>query len=142
MTSMAYNSAAGLGGMLKAGTQHFSNEDEGTHSASVVTRNIEACLELCQMLSTSLGPQGRSKLVVNHLGKIIVTSDCAAILQEMEVVHPAAKLLQMASAKQNEACGDGTNLVLTFAGELLWNTLELIHKMGWQHASEMIECIL
>lgn len=139
MTSMAYNSAAGIGSMLKSGTQHYSNDDEGTHSASVVTRNIEACLQLCQMLSTSLGPQGRHKLVVNHLGKIIVTSDCAAILQEMEVEHPAAKLLQMASSKQNEACGDGTNMVLTFAGELLWNTLELIHKMGWQHASEIVE---
>jgi T-complex protein 1 subunit theta len=136
---MAYNSAAGLGGMLKDGTQHYSNEDEGTHSASVVLRNIEACLQLCQMLSTSLGPQGRSKLVVNHLGKIIVTSDCAAILEGIEVEHPAAKLLQMATAKQNEACGDGTNLVLSFAGELLWNTLELIHKMGWQHASEIVE---
>jgi T-complex protein 1 subunit theta len=139
MTSMAYNSAAGLGGMLKDGTQHFSNSDEGLHSASVVIRNIEACVQLCQMLSTSLGPQGRSKLVVNHLGKIVVTSDCAAILKEMEVEHPAAKLLQMATEKQNEACGDGTNLVLTFAGELLWNTLELIHKMGWQHASEIVE---
>lgn len=136
---MAYNSAAGLGGMLKEGTQHYSNQDEGTHSASVVVRNIEACLQLCQMLSTSLGPQGRSKLVVNHLGKIIVTSDCNAILQEMEVEHPAAKLLQVACAKQNEQCGDGTNLVLGFAGELLWNTLELIQKMGWQHASEIVE---
>ncbi|CAB9503350.1 complex protein 1 subunit theta [Seminavis robusta] len=139
MTSMAYNSAAGMGGMMKEGTQHFSNQDEGLHSASVVIRNIEACLQLCQMLCTSLGPQGRSKLVVNHLGKIIVTSDCAAILKEMEVEHPAAKLLQMATEHQNQACGDGTNLVLTFAGELLWNTLELIHKMGWQHASEIVE---
>lgn len=139
MSSMAYNSAAGSAGMMKDGTQHYSNDDEGAHSASVVTRNIEACLQLCQMLQTSLGPQGRSKLVVNHLGKIVVTSDCAAILAEMEVEHPAAKLLQMATAKQNEACGDATNLVLTFAGELLWNTLELIHKMGWQHASEIVE---
>lgn len=139
MSSMAYNSASGLSGMLKEGTQHYSNQDEGTHSASVVSRNIEACLQLCQMLSTSLGPQGRSKLVVNHLGKIVVTSDCNAILQEMEVEHPAAKLLQVACAKQNEQCGDGTNLVLSFAGELLWNTLELIQKMGWQHASEIVE---
>ena len=136
---MAYNSAAGTAGMMKDGTQHYSNDDEGAHSASVVTRNIEACLQLCQMLCTSLGPQGRSKLVVNHLGKIVVTSDCAAILAEMEVEHPAAKLLQMSTSKQNEACGDATNLVLTFAGELLWNTLELINKMGWQHASEMVE---
>lgn len=124
MASMAYNAAAGMGGMLKEGTQHFSNQDEGgIHSASVVIRNIEACLQLCQMLATSLGPQGRHKLVVNHLGKIVVTSDCAAILAEMEVEHPAAKLLQMACEKQNEACGDGTNLVLTFAGEMLYNTL-------------------
>lgn len=138
MTSMAYNAAAGLGGMLKDGTQHYSNSDEGPQSASVVIRNIEACLQLCHMLSTSLGPQGRSKLVVNHLGKIIVTSDCAAILKEVDVEHPAAQLLQMACQKQEEACGDATNLVLSFAGELLYHTLDLIQKMGWQHASEIL----
>ena len=87
MSSMAYNSAAGLPGMLKEGTRHFSQEDDPSN-ASVVMRNISACLELSRMLSTSLGPQGRCKLVVNHLEKLMVTSDCASILKEIQVEHP------------------------------------------------------
>ncbi|GAX09235.1 T-complex protein 1 subunit theta [Fistulifera solaris] len=137
MTSMAYNSAAGLAGMLKEGTRHFSQEDDPTNS-SVVLRNISACLELSRMLSTSLGPQGRCKLVVNHLEKIMVTSDCAAILKEVEVEHPAAKLLASACRKQEEECGDNTNFVLAFAGELLWQTAQLIAKMTWQPAPEIL----
>ncbi len=137
MTSMAYNSAAGLAGMLKEGTRHFSQEDDPTNS-SVVLRNISACLELSRMLSTSLGPQGRCKLVVNHLEKIMVTSDCAAILKEVEVEHPAAKLLASACKKQEEECGDNTNFVLAFAGELLWQTAQLIAKMTWQPAPEIL----
>lgn len=134
---MAYNSAAGLAGMLKEGTRHFSQEDDPTNS-SVVLRNISACLELSRMLSTSLGPQGRCKLVVNHLEKIMVTSDCAAILKEVEVEHPAAKLLATACKKQEEECGDNTNFVLAVAGELLWQTAQLISKMTWQPAPEIL----
>lgn len=137
MSSMAYNSAAGLAGMLKEGTRHFSQEDDPTNS-SVVLRNISSCLELSRMLSTSLGPQGRCKLVVNHLEKIMVTSDCAAILKEVEVEHPAAKLLASACKKQEEECGDNTNFVLAFAGELLWQTAQLISKMTWQPAPEIL----
>lgn len=137
MTSMAFNSAAGLGGMLKAGSKHFSQEDD--HGAgSVVLRNIEACLQLSRMLSSSLGPQGRCKLVVNHLGKLSVTSDCASILKDVEVEHPAAQLLASACAKQEEECGDNTNMVLAVAGELLWQTAKLIGKMTWQPAPEIL----
>jgi len=138
MSSMAYNSAAGLGGMLKAGSQHFSQEDDAGYAGSVVLRNIEACLQLSRMLSTSLGPQGRCKLVVNHLGKLSVTSDCASILKDVEVEHPAAQLLQAACQKQEEECGDNTNFVLAFAGELLWQTASLIGKMTWQPAPEIL----
>lgn len=77
-----------------------------------------------------------NKLVVNHLEKIIVTSDCATILRELEIEHPAAKMLQMASQMQDEECGDGTNLCVSFAGELLGKTEELL-RMGL-HASEII----
>jgi T-complex protein 1 subunit theta len=134
MSSMAYNAAAGLGGMTKEGTQHF--EQDG--SASVVLRNIEACMELSRMLRTSLGPQGRCKLVVNHLEKRIVTSDCACILKEIEVQHPAAQLLKQACEKQETQVGDGTNLVVAFGGELLWQTCLLIQKMTWQPAPEIL----
>ena len=51
-------------------------------------------------MRTSLGPNGRLKLVVNHLGKQALTNDSATILKEIDVVHPAAKLLVMASQQQ------------------------------------------
>jgi T-complex protein 1 subunit theta len=136
MSSMAYNSASGLGGMLKQGTKHFADDDP--FSASVVLRNIDATLQLSRMLSSSLGPQGRCKLTVNHLGKITVTSDCASILSNLDVEHPAAQLLTQACQKQEEECGDNTNTVLAIGGELLWQTAALIGKMTWQPAPEIL----
>lgn len=134
--SMAYNAAAGLGGMLKDGHEHYHDDNEG---GAVVARSIGAACELSRMLSSSMGPQGRCKLVVNHLEKMIVTSDCAAILQEVEVEHPAAKLLEKAVQQQEKECGDATNLCLMFAGELLNNTLELMKTMGWKHSTDILE---
>ena len=56
-------------------------------------------------------PQGMNKMVINHLEKLLVTSDAATILTEMEVQHPAAKLVVMAASAQQAEIGDGTNLV-------------------------------
>lgn len=103
--SMALNAAAGLGGMLKDGHKSF----EGVQGA--VLRNIEAAKAIAKMVQTSLGPNGMNKLVVNHLEKIIVTSDCATIVKELEVQHPAAKMLVMASEMQESEYGDNTNFV-------------------------------
>lgn len=127
MSSMAYNSAAGLGGMLKEGHQHWEE---------AVVRNLEAAVELSQMVVTSMGPLGRHKLIVNHLEKLYVTSDANTILKELEVEHPAAKILQMAAEAQDKACGDMTNLVVSFAGQLLRETQDLM-RMG-VHTSEVI----
>lgn len=127
---MSLNAAAGLGGMLKDGHKHF----EGVHGA--VLRNIEAAKGIAGMVQTSLGPNGMNKLVVNHLEKIIVTSDCATIVKELEVQHPAAKMLVLASETQEQEYGDNTNFVLSFAGELLKNAEELI-KNG-VHTSEIV----
>jgi T-complex protein 1 subunit theta len=71
------------------------------------------------MTRTSLGPNGMKKMVINHLDKIFVTSDAATIMRELEVAHPAAKMVVMASNMQERENGDMTNFVLTFAGELL-----------------------
>ena len=87
---MNLNLASGLGGMLKDGHKSF----EGVQGA--VIRNIEAAKAIATMVKTSLGPYGMNKLVVNHLEKIIVTSDCATIVRELEVQHPAAKMLVLA----------------------------------------------
>lgn len=105
---MNLNAAAGLQGMLKQGHQTF----EGTHGA--VLRNIDATNGLAAMVQTSLGPNGMNKLVVNHLEKIIVTSDSATIVKELEVQHPAAKLLVLAAETQELEFGDNTNFVSIF----------------------------
>ena len=80
-------------------------------------------------MQTSLGPFGRNKIVINHLAKMILTSDAATILKELDVVHPAAKLLVMASQQQEAEMGDATNMVIVLAGELLKKAEELI-RMG------------
>jgi T-complex protein 1 subunit theta len=62
---------------------------------------------------------GMNKMVINHLDKLFVTSDASTIVTELEVFHPAAKLLVAAARAQAAEVGDGTNLVLSLAGELL-----------------------
>lgn len=94
-----------------------------------VIRNIEACRAIAQTVQTSLGPYGRNKIVINHLQKMILTSDAASILRELDVVHPAAKLIVMASQQQEAEMGDATNLVIVLAGELLKKAEELL-RMG------------
>ena len=73
-----------------------------------------------------MGPNGMFKLVINHLDKIFITSDAATVVKEMEVVHPAAKLIVEAAQKQEQEVGDGTNFVISFAGELLSKAEELL----------------
>ncbi|KAF8521149.1 T-complex protein 1 [Gautieria morchelliformis] len=102
-----------------------------------VLRNIQAVAELSDLVRTSFGPNGRNKLIINHLGRLFVTSDAATIIREIEVVHPAAKLLVMASQAQESEMGDATNFVLILAGELLKKAGPLL-VMGL-HPSEVIQ---
>merc|ERR1712000_568714 len=114
---------ASQAGLFKPGYTSYDAED------GAVIRNIDACRTIAQTVQTSLGPYGRNKIVINHLQKMILTSDAATILRELEVVHPAAKLLVMASQQQEAEMGDGTNMVIVLAGELLKKAEELI-RMG------------
>jgi T-complex protein 1 subunit theta len=116
--------------MLKEGHKHLSGLDEA------VIKNIDACKQLSTITRTSLGPNGMNKMVINHLDKLFVTNDAATIVNELEVQHPAAKILVLAGKAQQEEIGDGANLTVSFAGELLQNAEELI-RMGL-HPSEII----
>lgn len=113
----------GLPALLKEGTKHITGLEEA------VARNIDACRQLSAIVRTSLGPNGMNKMIVNHLGKLMVTSDAATIVRELEVIHPAAKLVVMASESQEREVGDGTGFVVTFAGELLDHAEKLL-RMG------------
>lgn len=92
----------------------------------LVIRNIHAICELSEIIRTSYGPNGCNKIILNHLMKTFVSSDASTILQELEVVHPAAKIVAMASKQQDSEMGDSTNFVLIFAGELLKHAETLI----------------
>lgn len=91
-----------------------------------VYRNITACKEFAQTLRSAYGPNGMNKMVINHLEKQFVTSDAGTIMRELDVEHPAAKLMVMASQMQEAEVGDGTNWVVIFAGALLEGAEELL----------------
>ena len=120
----------GIQSMLKEGHKHLSGLDEA------VLKNIDACKQLSTITRTSLGPNGMNKMVINHLDKLFVTNDAATIVNELEVQHPAAKILVLAGKAQQEEIGDGANLTISFAGEILQGAEELI-RMGL-HPSEII----
>lgn len=121
----------GLGGLLKDGYRTFTGIDE------VTAKNIEACKTLTDITKTSLGPYGLSKLIVNAWGKRSVTNDTAAILKELEVQHPAAKLLVMAAEMQKQEMGGGCNFLLILAGHLLTNADYLLRQ--GLHLSDVIQ---
>lgn len=75
-------------------------------------------------------------MVINYLEKLFVTSDAATIIKETDVHHPAAKMIAQAAKMQESEAGDGTNLVISLAGELLTQAEHLI-KMGL-HPSEIL----
>lgn len=126
-----FNQQVGVQSLLKEGGKHFAGVDEA------LLRNIEACKNLARITKTSMGPYGMNKLIVNHLGKHFVTSDTNTMITELEVMHPAAKLIVMAAKAQEKECGDGTNFVVSLGGELLLRAEELL-KEGI-HASDVLK---
>ncbi|KRZ24125.1 T-complex protein 1 subunit theta [Trichinella pseudospiralis] len=113
----------GFARLLKDGARHYRGVEES------LFRNIEACLGIAATVRSSFGPKGMNKMVVNHLGKLSITNDAAVILRELEVEHPAAKLLVMASEMMDSQIGDGTNSVMILSASLLDSARELI-RMG------------
>lgn len=124
------NMRRGIPNLFKEGTKTLSGVEQS------VLRNVEACVQVSDLTRTSYGPNGMNKLIVNHLEKIFVTSDCMTILSESEIQHPAAKMLILAAAMQEKEVGDGSNYVVILAGALLAGAGELI-KMGL-HPSEIV----
>jgi len=117
--------------MLKDGHKHLSGVEEA------VIKNLEACKQLSKITRTSLGPNGMNKMVINHLERLFVTSDTSTIISELEVAHPAANLVVMAAKAQEGEIGDGTNLVVSLAGELLDNAGLLLRE--GLHTTEIAE---
>ncbi|XP_053964002.1 T-complex protein 1 subunit theta [Anastrepha ludens] len=112
--------APGVAQMMKEGARMYSGLEEAVY------RNITACKEFAQTMRSAYGPNGMNKMVINHIDKQFVTSDAGTIMQELDVEHPAAKLMVMGSQMQDAEVGDGTNFVVIFAGALLEAAEELL----------------
>lgn len=106
--------------LIREGFKNFQGQDE------VLFTNLQACNKLSQVIRTSMGPTGSNKLVVNAMQQHFITSDASTILTELDVIHPAAKLLMMAARQQSAQYSDMTNFVLTFGGDLLLFAQDLL----------------
>jgi thermosome len=90
--------------------------------------NIAASKIIAEIVRTSLGPRGMDKMLVDSLGDVTITNDGATILKEIDVQHPAAKMLVEISKTTDNEVGDGTTSVVVLAGALLENAEELIDQ--------------
>ena len=107
--------------VLKEGT----SETKGNQAQR---NNITAAKTIAEIVRTSLGPRGMDKMLVDSLGDVTITNDGATILKEIDVQHPAAKMMVEISKATDNEVGDGTTSTVVLAGSLLEKAEELITK--------------
>jgi thermosome len=90
--------------------------------------NITAARIIGEVLRTTLGPRGMDKMLIDSLGDITITNDGAAILDDVEVEHPAAKMMVEVAKTQDDMVGDGTTTAVVLAGELLKRAEDLLEQ--------------
>ncbi|MDD5417944.1 MAG: thermosome subunit alpha [Candidatus Nanoarchaeia archaeon] len=90
--------------------------------------NIMAAKAVAETVRSTLGPKGMDKMLVDSLGDVVVTNDGATILKEIEIEHPAGKMVVEVSKTQEEEAGDGTTTAVVIAGELLKRAEDLMEQ--------------
>ncbi len=112
--------------------------------------NILAARVISEAVRTTLGPRGMDKMLVDSLGDVVITNDGVTILKEMEVEHPAAKMLVEVAKTQDDEVGDGTTTAVVIAGGLLHEAEQLLDQTihptvivgGYRMAAERAQEIL
>ena len=107
--------------ILKEGTTRTSGK--GAQS-----NNIAAAKAVADAVRSTLGPKGMDKMLVDSMGDVVITNDGATILKEMEIEHPAAKMIIEIAKTQEQHCFDGTTSAVVIAGELLKRSEELVDQ--------------
>ncbi len=107
--------------ILKEGTQRTTGRD-------AQRLNIMAARVIAEAVRTTLGPKGMDKMLVDSLGDVVITNDGVTILKEMDVEHPAAKMIIEVAKTQEDEVGDGTTTAVVLAGELLKKAEELLDQ--------------
>jgi thermosome len=90
--------------------------------------NIAAAKAVADAVRSTLGPRGMDKMLVDSMGDVVITNDGVTILKEIDIEHPAAKMLVEVAKTQDEECGDGTTTAVIFAGELLKKSEDMIES--------------
>lgn len=101
-------------------------QGERETGADVRSQNVTAAMAIANIVKTSLGPIGLDKMLVDDIGDITITNDGATILKQLEVEHPAAKVLVELADLQDQEVGDGTTSVVIIAAEMLKRANELV----------------
>jgi len=113
--------------------------------------NIMAARAIADAVRSTLGPRGMDKMLVDSMGDVVITNDGVTILKEIDVEHPAAKMLVEVAKTQDEECGDGTTTAVIMTGELLKKSVDLIdanvhptiitagYRMAAQKALEILD---
>src|SRR5215210_1037628 len=107
--------------ILKEGTSQTKGRDAQKN-------NITAAKLIAEIVRSSLGPRGMDKMLVDTLGDVTITNDGATILKEIDVQHPAAKMMVEISKATDNEVGDGTTSVVVLAGALIEKAEDLINK--------------
>lgn len=107
--------------VLKEGTERSKDKEAQFN-------NISAAKAVADAVRSTLGPKGMDKMLVNTIGDVVITNDGVTILKEIDVQHPAAKMVVEVAKTQDTECGDGTTSSVVIAGELLKQSEELINS--------------
>ncbi|MGA8543574.1 MAG: thermosome subunit beta [Thermoplasmata archaeon] len=107
--------------VLKEGT-------ERERGKGATSNNIAAARAIADAVRSTLGPRGMDKMLVDSMGDITITNDGVTILKEVDVEHPAAKMIVEVAKTQDQQCGDGTTTAVVLAGELLKRSESLLEQ--------------
>ncbi len=107
--------------VLKEGTKREKGR-------GALSNNIQAAKAIADAVRSTLGPRGLDKMLVDSMGDVVVTNDGVTILKEMDVEHPAAKMLVEVAKTQDQEAGDGTTTAVVLTGELLKRAESLIEQ--------------
>jgi thermosome len=123
--------ANGIGAIGGAGGQQILIVPEGTlrsKGRDAQSNNIAAARAVADTVRTTLGPKGMDKMLVDSMGDVTITNDGATILDEMQIEHPAAKMMVEIAKTQDEEVGDGTTTAVVLSGELLKKAGEMLEQ--------------
>lgn len=129
--------------ILKEGTKRETGKD-------AMRNNIQAAIAIADAVRSTLGPRGMDKMLVDSLGDVVITNDGVTIMKEIEVEHPAAKMIVEVAKTQDTEVGDGTTTAVMLAGELLKQAQTLLDQnvhptvisSGYRMASEKAKEVL